>query len=153
MSEASAVAETPSQSTSAMRRGRWVVISIFLFAIALTATMWVYWRLHIGPFLPLQKKLADKWPDSRPQVQGGQRKIHKETPKILRVTMYIAFDPTTKDGQPKAKEYSEEVAAFVRENEPSLSDYDVLEIRMLFEKREQEIKKAAINFDVSKLTQ
>lgn len=124
---------------------------MFTFAAILTGTMWVYWRMHLGPFLPLQKKLAERWPDSRPRVEGGQRKIHKDTPRVLRVTMYLDFNPTTESGKTRAEEFAAEVAAFVAEVYPPLADYEFLEIRLLWEEREKQIRRAEMTFDVGKL--
>lgn len=153
MTDTSPALEEPDRAIAPpYRRGRWVVTAMFLFAAVLTATMWIYWRMHIGPFLPLQRKLVEEWPDSRPRVQGGQRKMHRDTPRILQVTMYIDFDPTSSTGKARAKQFSERVASFVVAHEPTLPEYEVLEIRMLWEEREKAIKRAQVYYAVGELT-
>jgi hypothetical protein len=122
------------------RRGRWIVIGMLLFGVALTATDWVYWKLHVAPFLPLQKLLAENYDGSRPRVEGGQRKMHKGTPKILRVTMKLKFDPAAKDGKRRVDEFSRELAAFVARNYPELADYEILELNLYWPKPETELK-------------
>ncbi len=75
--------------------GRAVVFGMFAFGLAATGFLWVYWTLHTGPFRPLQLALAKEYPHSVPRVEGGQRKMHKRTPMILRVTLRVDFDPET----------------------------------------------------------
>src|ERR1700691_6004344 len=75
--------------------GRAVVIGLFAFGIALTSILWIYWTLHTAPFRPLQDALAVEFPGSSPRVTGGQRKMHKGTPKILQVILRVDFDPLT----------------------------------------------------------
>ena len=64
--------------------GRLVICCIFGFAITMIAVLYFYWKMHTGPFLPVQQALANEFPGCQPLVQGGQRKMHKGTPKILR---------------------------------------------------------------------
>jgi hypothetical protein len=85
----------PEPKPAARVSGRAVVIGMFTFGIAATATLWIYWTLHTGPFRPLQDALAAEFPGSLPRVDGGQRKMHKGTPKILRVVLKVDFDPVT----------------------------------------------------------
>src|SRR3990172_7938391 len=74
--------------------GKWVVIGMFVFAIAATAGLFAYWELHTAPFRELQDALAQEFPRSRPRVEGGQRKKHKHTPRILSIVLRVEFDPT-----------------------------------------------------------
>lgn len=126
--------------------GRWVIIGMFSFAIAITATLWVFWKLHVGPFLPLQKKLAAEFEDSRPRVEGGQRKIHKGSPKILRITMKIDFDPTT--DKKAAESFANRVEAFVGEVY-DLRAYEILELHFYWPDPEKEIKEVTIERNVA----
>ena len=131
--------------------GRWVVAAMFAFAIALTGACWVYWKLHVAPFLPLQQLLAAEFDDCRPQVQGGQRKIHKGTPRVLRITMKIDFDPTGESGEAQADGYGKRVAAFVADNWPELSDYETLELHFYRLDPEKEIKQVTREYAVQSL--
>jgi len=74
--------------------GSGMVLAMLAFGVVITGSMWVYWTLHTGPFRPLQDALAAAFPNSSPRVDGGQRKMHKGTPKILRVVLRVEFDPT-----------------------------------------------------------
>jgi hypothetical protein len=95
--------------------GRKVVAAMFAFGIAATAGMWVYWKLHVAPFVALQQALAQEFEDSRPLVEGGQRKMHKDTPRILRITMHAPFNPVANREQ--TLRLGEQVLAFVRARE------------------------------------
>jgi hypothetical protein len=75
--------------------GSGMVLGMLAFGICTTAGMWIYWTLHTGPFRPLQDAIAAAFPHSSPRVDGGQHKMHKGTPKILRIVMRVEFDPVT----------------------------------------------------------
>lgn len=122
------------------RAGQWIVIGMVLFGVSLTAMTWAYWKLHVAPFLPLQQLLAEEYEGSRPRVEGGQRKKHKGTPKILRVTMKIEFDPESVDGKKRVHEFFREVAMFVQRNYPELAGYDLLKLNFYWPKPETELK-------------
>lgn len=73
--------------------GRAVVIGMFLFAGSGIAVLQFYWDRHLEPFMPLQKAIAEEFDNSSPRVDGGQRKMSKSTPRVLRVVMRVPFDP------------------------------------------------------------
>lgn len=77
--------------------GKLVVSAMFVMGITATAFLYGYWTLHLMPFMPLQEAIVREFPGSAPRVDGGQRKIHKETPKILRIVMKWKSDPTAED--------------------------------------------------------
>ncbi|MEX0703546.1 MAG: hypothetical protein WD069_15735 [Planctomycetales bacterium] len=119
--------------------GKWIVIAVFAFAILMTGAMWVYWRLHIGPFLPLQRAIVAEWPDSAPRVEGGQRKMHQGTPRILRATLKVPFDPTDESRKAELKRR----VARIRElaaGTLDLARYDRLEVHFFHPVPEQEIR-------------
>ena len=64
-----------------------VVLGIFLFAIVMASGLGIYSYFHAKPFRPLQHAIFAAYPKSYPRVEGGQHKIHRDTPRILRVTM------------------------------------------------------------------
>lgn len=114
--------------------GRVLVVAMFLFGIAATATMWIYWNLHLTPFMPLQKALAAEFEDSSPRVSGGQRKISRNTPKIMRVVMRMPFDPTTDSEEIRLRVDS--VVQRIRElaaEHAQLGDYEILEVHLFQE--------------------
>ncbi|MFZ9089566.1 MAG: hypothetical protein ACO3FE_05695 [Planctomycetaceae bacterium] len=86
---------TAAEETTTPRwlNGRTVVISMFLLGIMATAFLYTYWTLHLTPFMPLQEALVLEFPGSAPRVDGGQKKIHKQTPMVLRVAMKTETDP------------------------------------------------------------
>lgn len=140
MSESNPPAESTKHEPGTIS-GKWVVIAMFTFAIAITATLWIFWKLHVGPFLPLQQALAAEFEDSRPRVEGGQRKIHQGSPKILRITMKVEFDPT-KD-KPAAEAFANRVESFVRDVF-ELQAYEILELHFYWPDPEKTIKAITI---------
>src|SRR5262245_37890369 len=78
--------------------GRWVVLSMFAFGIVATGGIWVYWKLHLAPFLPLQKALAEEFPRSSPRVDGGWEKeeFKKGLPR-LRIVINVPYPPNAAD--------------------------------------------------------
>ena len=124
---------------------------MFVFAASLTGTCWVYWKLHVAPFLPLQQLLADEFEDCRPQVQGGQRKIHKGTPQVLRVTMKIDFDPRGTQGKAHADEFAAQVVEVISQKWPPLFDYQTLELHFYWPEPEKEIVQQKREFPVAEL--
>lgn len=123
-----------------------MVLAMFAFAITATGLLYVYWRMHIAPFLPLQKALAATFKDSRPRVEGGQRKIHKGTPRIFRVTMKIDFDPDVDVTRTTA--FAHRVVAFVREHE-DLTPWGTLEIRFYWPEPEKTLHEWALAVELS----
>lgn len=105
--------------------GRVVVIAMFTFGITATAALWTYWTLHTGPFRPLQDALAQEFPGSLPRVDGGQRRLRKGTPKILRVVLRVEFDPITETG--KGQQVLDRVEEVSRRH-IDLNEYDVLDV-------------------------
>jgi hypothetical protein len=77
--------------------GRVVVVSMFVFGMIATGLLYAYWTLHLMPFMPLQEAIVAEFKGSAPRVDGGKRKLHKETPTILRIVMKTEIDPTATD--------------------------------------------------------
>lgn len=116
--------------------GKWFVIGMVIFGMIMTSGIWIYWRLHLAPFLELQQALADKYEDSRPIVEGGQSKMHKNTPTILRVTMKVDYDPTL---QPEAVDRLFEEVLALAKVKLSLEPYQLFEMNVYLPKQETEL--------------
>ncbi len=117
--------------------GRWVVLGIFIFAIVMIGVLYLYWFKHTGPFLPLQKALAEEFVGCQPLVQGGQRKIHKNTDKILRVTMKVEFNPL--EMTESSEQYVENIFRFISNNW-KISDYDELHLHVYKKNPEKKLQ-------------
>ena len=70
---------------------------MFLMGICASAFLYGYWTLHLMPFMPLQEAIVAEFPGSSPRVDGGRKKMHKDTPTILRIVMKSQIDPTASD--------------------------------------------------------
>lgn len=139
---ADAAVHVPSPPTLS---GRKVVAGMFLFGITATGGMWVYWKLHVAPFTPLQQALAAEFEASRPLVEGGQRKMHKNTPRILRITMHAPFNPAA-DRQACLR-FGEQVLAFVRARE-DLARYDELHLYLYFRQGDHEFIEVRVRWEL-----
>lgn len=116
--------------------GKWLVLGMFAFGILATSILWVYWKLHVMPFMPLQMALAEKYEDSSPRVEGGQSKIHAGTPRILRIVMRSEFDPVSEADRAEVR--FDQVLEIVREN-LDLEEYEQVHLHLYFEQPEQEL--------------
>jgi hypothetical protein len=113
--------------------GRWVVLAMFGFGTVATAGIWIYWKLHLAPFMPLQKVLAAEFDDkthrSSPRVDGGWTKNEfKKGPPTLRIVLRVPYDPDERD--PRVAATIDRVTALTRQH-VDLSGYDTLEIYLV----------------------
>jgi hypothetical protein len=121
--------------------GPYVVIAMFAFGFLVTGLLFAYWHYHTAPFQELQSALAAEFPGSRPRVEGGQQKQHKDTPRVLRIVMKVDHHPE------RDKEKSERIADRVMELAQShhgLAPYDLVEIHLYWPEKEQEIHELLI---------
>ncbi|MEZ6063064.1 MAG: hypothetical protein R3C19_22190 [Planctomycetaceae bacterium] len=126
--------EQSRQTSGSSVSGRRLVVLMFLFGIAATVAMWVYWTLHLTPFMPFQKSLAAEFKNSSPRVSGGQRKISDNSPRILRVVMRVPFDPTS--GDSSAQEEIDGTLRRIRDlagQHVNLPEYEILEVHLFLE--------------------
>jgi hypothetical protein len=117
--------------------GSAVVLAMFAFGITATGALWTYWTLHTGPFRPLQDAFANEFPGSVPRVDGGQRKMRKGLPTILRVVLRVPFDPVTETA--KGEQTLDRVEQISRQH-IDLSQYDVLDVYLYKGVPEQTIR-------------
>lgn len=116
--------------------GRKVVVGMFLFAAVFIAVLWTYTWYHRVPFAGLQSALAERFPGSTPKVEGGQRKIHQDTPKILRIILKVDFNPRL--DEERTEQFAGEVIEFTRRNY-DVGAYEILEIHLFQLQPEREI--------------
>jgi hypothetical protein len=109
--------------------GRWIVLTVFAFGIAATGGIWVYWKLHLAPFMPLQKALAAEFPQSSPRVDGGwSGKEFQQGPPRLRIVLRVPYPPLEQDARVPAT--LDRVIALARES-LNLDHYETLEIYLV----------------------
>ena len=110
--------------------GSMVVLGMFGFAMCGVAVLQIYWNRHLEPFMELQTALAKRFDDekgkSSPRVDGGQRKMSKNTPRILRVVMRIPFDPEDDENAAAVRERIRAVADVAVQHVKLRQDYDIL---------------------------
>ncbi len=127
--------------------GTKLIIGLFVFAIVMSSGLWIFWYLHARPFQPLQLAIHQAFPKSYPQVQGGQRKMHQNTPRILRITLKVPFDP-------KPREADEQIAAMVERLEElarqhiDFKSYELLEIHFVQRRPEHDSQTRTITREI-----
>lgn len=130
--------------------GAKVIVGLFVFAFLMSCALWVYWSLHTGPFLPLQRAIFRAFPKSYPHVEGGQRRMHKNSPKTLRVTMRVAFDPESADEKPQVEAVFEQLVELAKQN-IAFANYELFEVHLVLMRPEHSAKKLTITRDVAPL--
>lgn len=121
--------------------GTWVVAGMFAFGLAATGILFAYWHFHTAPFQELQTALAAEFEGSRPRVEGGQRKQHKETPRILRVILKVEFHPEQEKA--RAENMADRVMELAAKHH-DITAYDAAEIHLFWPEQEQEIHELVI---------
>jgi hypothetical protein len=109
---------------------------MFAFGILATGALFAYWHFHTAPFQELQAALAEEFPGSRPRVEGGQRKQHKETPRILRIVLKVDYPPES--DKSKSEQMADRVLELA-EKHHGLKPYDRAEIHLYWPEKEKEI--------------
>lgn len=116
--------------------GPYVVIGMFAFGFLATGILFWYWHFHTAPYQELQAALAEEFPGSRPRVEGGQRKQHKGTPRVLRVILKVEYPPETNPG--RSEKMADRVLELAEEHH-GLGTYDSAEIHLYWPEKEKEI--------------
>ncbi len=146
LSEPTAVPGKPPREFS----GNLLIIGLFLFAFVMSTGLWIFWYLHTEPFQPLQRAILRAFPKSNPYVQGGQRRIHKETPKTLRITMRVQFDPTSADEKRQVEAVVTQLDALARQH-IDFARYDLFELHLIQMRPEHEARKLTITREIAQL--
>ena len=129
--------------------GRKVVVGMFVFGICATGLLFLYWKLHLMPFMPLQEAIETEFPGSAPRVEGGQEKMQKDTPTILRIVMKSQTDPTAVDIESlRAISAVRTRVAELAKEKVQLPDLDFIELHIYKLLQEQEIRKKSFRLDV-----
>lgn len=107
--------------------GKMVVIGMFCFAACGIAFLQFYWNKHLEPFMPMQKDLVGVFGRKcEPRVEGGQRKISKNTPRTLRVTMRVPFNPEDEQSHDLVQTRIRGIADVASRHFNLQRDYDIL---------------------------
>lgn len=129
--------------------GRTIVALMFLLGILATSFLYAYWTLHLMPFMPLQEAIVAEFPGSAPRVDGGQKKMHKDTPLILRIAMKSELDPLSEnpEDQQEMARIRNRVAELSRSLDP-LPGVELLELHIYKLVEEEAIRKRSWRLDM-----
>ena len=138
---------SPATGVGPVISGRWVVVAMFSFALTVTGTLYLYWNLHTGPFRPLTEVLAQEFEGSHPLVQGGQKKMGKGTPKILRITLRVDFAPDDENNGELVDKAADRISQLADKHH-GLAKYDILEIHLIRLRAEKTIQQREVIIDL-----
>ena len=142
----------PTETQTRTLSGRWVVVGVISFGLLLTGLLRVYWHQHIEPFMPLQMAIADEFPNSSPRVEGGQRRIHRKTPRVLRITMRSDFDPTAEtDEANDAVDSVFKRVVGIAANHIDLALYEQVDLHLYFPSPEDALRQKSVSKPVGSI--
>jgi hypothetical protein len=139
---------TPCSRRSGEVSGPIVVVMMFTFASVATGILWLYWYYHSAPFVPLQNAIAAEFPDSAVRVDGGQRKMHKDSPKLLWIVLRVRFQPDGDDVSLKTADRLAELA----EKHVDLTAFEQLNVRLFTGEPEKYLQKQDYEVPISEGT-
>lgn len=128
--------------------GTKLVIGLFTFATAMAASVWIYSYLHAKPFHPLAAAIFAEFPKSYPQVQGGQRRMHRGTPKILRITMQVRFDPEPREADEQIEALVARLEELARQH-LDFASYEIFEIHLVQRVPEHKAKTRTVTREIA----
>lgn len=122
--------------------GQWVVLGMFCFGITATSLLFFYWEWHTAPFRDLQDAIAARYEDSKPRVEAGRHKTHKNGPLTLRIIMQVPFDPETEHR--KSEEFVNDVLQFAGQYR-DLRVYETLHVHLYQPNPEQQLRQQSFH--------
>ena len=132
------------------KMGRYIVCSMFGLGLTATGLLFLYWNLHLMPFMPLQEAIVAEFEGSAPRVEGGQRKMHRDSPTLLRIVMKVDFDPT--ENSTEATDSLEHRMTRLKDlasRHVQVSDYRMLEVHFYHLVKEKNVRERVIRRDFS----
>jgi hypothetical protein len=76
--------------------------------------------------------------------------MHKDTPKTLRVTMRVAFDPEPAEAKPQVEEVLAQLVELAKQN-IAFETYELFEVHLVLMRPEHSAKKLTITRDIAPL--
>lgn len=127
-------------------QGRTIVISLLIFGLVMSGSLYVFQAINTYPFADTQNALAREFPDSRPRVEGGRLKGKEENPLTLRVTLAVPFDPNERDAQ--IQEMADQILEVARRH-LDLNEYEIAELHFYQPIPEQQILMRDLQINVA----
>ena len=114
--------------------GRWVVAVLAAIGLTAISVLWFYTVAHTRPFLELRDAVHAEFPGSAPRVEGGRRKMHRNTPRILRITMRVSEDP--REDSPRINRMIDRLVDLADEKQ-GLANFDLFDVYLVWYPPEQ----------------
>jgi hypothetical protein len=109
--------------------GRWAILAVTAIGVTAISVLWFYTDAHTRPFLALRDAIHAEFPGSAPQVEGGRRKMHRDTPRILRITLRVSEDP-----RGDSSRFTEMIDRLIElaDGKQGLTNYDVFDVYLVW---------------------
>ncbi|WP_166828121.1 hypothetical protein [Thalassoroseus pseudoceratinae] len=130
--------------------GHWVVLGMFCFGLSATSLLFLYWEWHTAPFSDVQDAIAARYEDSKPRVEAGRHKTHKNGPLTFRIVMQVPFNPETDHRQAEA--FVTELLQFVSSYR-DLRTYETLHVHLYQPDPEQRLRQKSFHRAVAQSVQ
>ncbi len=127
-------------------KGRTIVISLLIFGLVMSGSLYVFQAINTYPFAETQQALAQKFPKSRPRVEGGRLKGKEINPLTFRVTLAVDFNPI--ENQSRIDALADQVLLVAREH-LNLNEYEVAELHFYQPIPEQQILMRDLEIDLA----
>lgn len=126
-------------------RGRTIVISLLIFGLVMSGSLYVFQAINTYPFAETQNALAREFPDSRPRVEGGRLKGKENNPVTFRVTLAVPFNPHENDVQ--IQKMADQILEVAHQH-LNLKQYEIAELHFYQPIPEQQILIRDLNINV-----
>ena len=126
-----------------------VMLGIFTLAIAASASVWIFSYYHAKPFQALQTAIHRAFPKAYPQVQGGQQRMHRNTPKTLRITMQVGFDPEPREADQQVEDVVARLEELARQH-IDFPSFEIFEIHLVRRVPEHKSKTRTVTREIAK---
>jgi hypothetical protein len=127
--------------------GRLVVISMFILGIIGGSICVSYAIWHNAPFIELKKALAAEFPQSVPQVEGGQR---KGSPMRLRIVVNVDFHPGEEANAVLADAATKRIVELAQQHQ-DLSPYETLRVHLVKVRPQDTTSRSTVDIRVADL--
>lgn len=133
------------ESQPRLVKGRTIVLSLLIFGLLMSGSLYVFQAVNSFKFAGTQKALDLNFPNSKPRVEGGRLKGKQENPATLRITMAVSFNPD--QNEDRLQKMSDQILEIAAEN-LNLNEYELAELHFYQAIPEQKIIMREIKRDL-----
>jgi|GEM_PF-2124443 len=133
------------ESQPKLFQGRTIVLSLLLFGLLMSGSLYVFQAVNTYHFADTQNALAKEFPNARPRVEGGRLKGKQKNPATFRTTLAVPFNPHEEDA--RIQKMADRILEIAAEN-MNLNEYEQAELHFYQAVPEQKIILREIKRDI-----